>query len=157
MPEVFVGSHRVCEALADVTTERHLTACVDHNLIDKRCCGGLTIRACDTDGLCHALVACCELYLGDYGNATLTNLLYHRCCVGNTWRLNNLVSIQDTLLGMLSLLILHTPLIEASLELIGNLAHIREEYIETLLLCKDGRAVARNTTTQYCYLTFHIV
>jgi len=72
-------------------------------MVNERCSGSFTIATGNTN-LFRLGVPCSKLNLGDNWNPCLPYLIDDRCFVGNTWTFDYLITTENLLLGMLTLL-----------------------------------------------------
>ena len=110
-------------------------------MVDKRGCGGLTIRSRDTNHL-RVGVASCKLNLADDVDAFLHNLLNHGGGIGDAGTLDDLVGIEDLFLRVLSLLPLDIVGVHQLLVFLVNLRHVTDKYVEAFFLGEDGGTCA---------------
>ena len=133
---VLLCSYLVCVALSDVSAQSDVEAGVLEQVIDQGSGCGLSVASGDAHLLCRVISAR-ELDLRDHVDAAFDDLLHHRCRRWDAWALDDLISVEDKFLRVLALLVWNIPLLEHSRILLGDVSHIREEYIETLCLCED--------------------
>ena len=133
---VLLRSYLVGIALSDVSAESDVQSGLLEKMIDKRCRCRLSVASCDADLLCR-VIASCKFDLRNHIDALLHHLLHHRGCGRDAGTLDDLVCVEDEILGMSALLVRYLPLVEHGCVILGNLTHIREEHIITFNLCED--------------------
>ena len=150
----FLG-HLQCQAVANVSGQSHIVACVLEDMVDEAGGGGLTIGTGDADHL-RVGVASGEFNLADDGNAGSLHLLHHGCRIRNSGALDNLVGVQDEFLSVVSLFPLDAACIQHFLVMRLDLAHVCDEDIKAFLLCQRCGTYAALCSSEYDY-SFHIL
>ena len=125
------------ERATDVSGQAGVVARSLEDVIDERCRRSLTVGARDANHLGIGIAAG-KLYLADDVNAFLQDFLNHRSLVGDARALDDLIGIEDALLGVMAFLPRNLVVVEQLLVTVLDGAHVRDEHLEAFLLGQNG-------------------
>ena len=127
---VLFGGHLVGVALAYVASESDVEAGILHQVIYERGRGRLAVAARDAY-LLRIVVAAGKFYFGYDMYAAILAFAYHRRVARDAGTLDDLVCIEYQLLAVAPAFEGYVPILENLHVFVGNIPHIREEYVET--------------------------
>ena len=129
--------HLQCQRVTDVSRQTDVQPCIAQDIIDERSSGCLAVRTGDTDHL-RVRVTRSKLNLRDDRSSLCLQFLNQRSCQRNTRRFHHLIRIENQLLAMLSVLPLHTVLIQQRAIRFTDRPAITHEHVKTFLLRQNS-------------------
>ena len=139
VPLVRALSHLERKAMANVSRQADIVACLAEDVIDERGRGRLAVAARDADGARGSgEVAARKLDFDQDGCAFLAQGTDGWCCVGDTWTLDGLIGLEQALHRVSTFLVGNLVKVQLGLEFVLDGTIVGHENIVTLLLCQNS-------------------